>query len=129
MVITLIIQLSVSFFDVIFLAEHDYRGALVCWFDYNVCTLSEVPEGISFYGQEVVCTSFIFIYFQLSFHVRPDLFDWAGKASGSGYATGLCSVLKSFGSIDSGSQSQVRGVGSWKQGVVDFAFLLDLLFE
>ena len=64
LIIILIVQLSVSFLDVIFLAEHDHRRPLVCWFNNNICSLSEVPEGLSFGGQDVVFTCFINIIFQ-----------------------------------------------------------------
>ena len=54
--IILIVQLSVSFVDVIFLAEHDYHRPFVCWFNNNICPLSEVLEGLSFDGWKVVFT-------------------------------------------------------------------------
>ena len=64
-----------------FLAEHDYSGSVVCWFNNNICSLSEVWEGLSFDGREVAFTSSININFQLAFHILLTFMIYVSRAA------------------------------------------------
>ena len=62
-VVGVVIELSLSFVDVIFLAEDDKCGSFVHGFDNHVLTLSKFAEGNPFIGRKVVCTPFELIGF------------------------------------------------------------------
>ena len=74
-VICRVIKLSVSFFCVVCFVQHDHCGPFVCRLYHDIIPLSEVFEGRSFFGWEVVSRFFGLVINELVFHVHSDFPD------------------------------------------------------
>ena len=61
-VMGVVIELSLSFIDVILSAKNDNCGTFIRRFNNHVSTLSKFAEGNPFLGRKVVSTSFLIVY-------------------------------------------------------------------
>ena len=89
LLVGMIVQLSFSLLDVIFLSS--ICGTFISRFNDNINILWEVAAGYSFLSQEVVCTLFSFIHLQLVYHIHPNLPDVCFNGNISTFGRHLCS--------------------------------------